>query len=380
MEMIKRVTDFNKYFDTIRQHENIVCYGAGSKGRQTVEILRERNIFPTAFVDGDEKRWGGDCAGLPVIGYEELTEKYEKYCILITCVYDNAKEIHDLLKEKGENNPVYYVCNPYKAENKFLSMEEIEHYREELQITYDAMEDDKSREILIRFLNWKGTGDMSGLVNYTEGNWLEFFGTELLPKFDDYVYMDVGAYTGDTIIRFLSFCGGKYKKIIAFEPDEANCLEAERVIRAGRLENVELLPTGLWMCKEEKQFFAAGNGKVYESSNLYRDVANTISVRNEVAANVTARSIVVDTLDSQIKSLTGRAILKVDALASEVPILYGAERLIKECRPIIIMEYGTYSKYMAETIPYLRRLHSDYKFYLRQMWTFHNSRTILYVV
>lgn len=381
MEIVKMVTDSEQYFDRIRQHKNIVCYGAGSKGKQTVEILREQNIFPYAFVDSNRDRWGGKCAGLPVMGYEKLKEKYETYCILITCVYDYAKEIYEMLRKEGEKNPVYHMCNPYKAENKFLSSKELKFQEKELQITYGALEDDKSREILIRFLDWKTTGDMSGLVNYTEGNWLEFFATELLPQSDDYTFIDVGAYTGDTIVRFLSFCGGKYNKIIAFEPDEINYSEAKRMLKAVRVEDVELRPTGLWMCKEKKQFFSAG-GEAYESSNLYRDVSNTISTdrAGELEEGVSARYITVDTLDNQIKALTGRVILKIDALASEVPILYGAKRLIKEYRPIIIMEFGTYSKYMADTIPYLKKLHSEYRFYLRQMRTFHNSRTILYVI
>ncbi|MDR2803521.1 MAG: hypothetical protein LBB22_04445 [Treponema sp.] len=47
-----------------------------------------------------------------------------------------------------------------------------------------------------------------------------FFDKTILPAHDSHIYLDMGAYTGDTLIRFYAFCGGKYKKIIAMEPDK----------------------------------------------------------------------------------------------------------------------------------------------------------------
>ena len=44
------------------------------------------------------------------------------------------------------------------------------------------------------------------------------------------------------------------------------------------------------------------------------------------------------------------------------------------------MEYGTYSEYMGDSIPYLLSLNPEYQFYLRQRYVFDNSRTVLYAV
>ena len=59
---------------------------------------------------------------------------------------------------------------------------------------------------------------------------------------------------------------------------------------------------------------------------------------------------------------------------------YGGGYTIKNYKPIIIMEFGTYSQYMFETIPYLKGLNPQYSFYIRQLHIFNNSRTILYVI
>ena len=193
----------------------------------------------------------------------------------------------------------------------------------------------------------------------------------------------MGAYTGDSIIRFLSFCKGKYEQIISYEPDDANYNEALRTIANGRLENVTIHKIGLWSDKGKKEFYSAGSDNIYESSNFFRGVDNTISksiygdFRNSIV-----QAVFVDTLDNQLENMKidGKLLIKIDALASEMPILYGAGKIIQKYKPIIAMEYGTYSKYMADTIPYLKSLNKDYKFYIRQIPSFNNNRTFLYCI
>ncbi|MBQ1350860.1 MAG: FkbM family methyltransferase, partial [Ruminococcus sp.] len=53
---------------------------------------------------------------------------------------------------------------------------------------------------------------------------------------DNEVYVDLGAYNGDTIDEFLHYSGGTYRKIIALEPNaknfeklKAHCADRERV-------------------------------------------------------------------------------------------------------------------------------------------------------
>ena len=216
------------------------------------------------------------------------------------------------------------MSNPFKAENKFLTYKEIEADKDKLIMSYNAFNDEKSKKIFIEFINWKMTGDVSKLVPYTEGDWLEFFSTDLLSEDDNYTFVDVGAYTGDTIIRFLSFCKGKYDQIIAFEPDETNFQETLKVVNNGRLENVTVYKTGLWSNQEEKKFYSVGNGTAYESSNFYRGVENTISsARCQEIGESNVQMVLCDTLDNQIKGIIGKMIIKIDAFASEFPILLG---------------------------------------------------------
>ena len=41
-----------------------------------------------------------------------------------------------------------------------------------------------------------------------------FFDDKLIPVSDKHSYVDVGAYTGDTLLKFYAFSRGRYKKIM----------------------------------------------------------------------------------------------------------------------------------------------------------------------
>ena len=75
-------------------------------------------------------------------------------------------------------------------------------------------------------------------AKYIDGN--TFFDEKLIPMSEHYSYVDVGAYTGDMLLRFYAFCGGKYDAIYAVEPDKGNFSSLERLVKYGKLEDVFL--------------------------------------------------------------------------------------------------------------------------------------------
>lgn len=379
--LLDKIIDSEEYFYNLKT-KKIVCWGAGSKGRQTLELLREKGIEPIAFCDNNKDLQGKSMKGIPILNYDTIKNECSDYCICITCTYFNAMGIYNELKNSGGVlSDIYFISNPFKAEDKFLSTTEIREKIEEYEESYDALEDERSKEIFLSFLNWKITGDMRYTAENTEGNWLEFFDENIIPDRKDYCFIDVGGYTGDTICRFLAFVKGNYDRIIVFEPDDNNFAALKSLTENGRLERIEFYKSGLWSEECEKIFYTGESG-IYESSNFFRGVSVTLS--NKLLNDMSGREqkIKVSTLDKMIQydKISSRILLKIDALASEGPILLGAKKLIKETKPTIIMEYGTHSEYIGNVIPFLRSINGEYKFYLRQRNTFGNSRTILYAV
>lgn len=361
----EQLVNSDDYFGSLKE-KTIVCWGAGSKGRQTCQLLKEKGIYPVAFCDNNPKLKGEHINNVPIYSYDIIRKKYEKYCICITTTLNSALEISQMLKNLGEKNEVCFMANPFKAENKFLDTSEILDNFVDYEESYRALEDEKSRKIFVNFLNWKITGNQYLTYEETESDWLEFFDKEIIPSRDNYCYIDVGAYTGDTIVRFLALGSGKYNRIIAFEPDNNNFIRLNQMVENGRLERIMCVKQGLWSKKGELVFYMREGDGIYESSNFFRNVE--VSLANSLSSDGKAEVVPVRTLDSYMNEIKNEEhiLFKIDALASEGRIILGGIELIQKKKPVIVMEYGTHSEHISNIIPLIKRLRNDYKFYLRQ--------------
>jgi FlaA1/EpsC-like NDP-sugar epimerase len=125
MKVIDSLVNCNQYFNEMKKYDNIVCFGAGSKGRQSVEILKKFGINPIAYCDNNEELWGTMNDGIKIMGYRDIRSTFDEYVILITCTLKNAMEIYNDLIANEEKNPIYFFSNPYKAENKILTMKKL---------------------------------------------------------------------------------------------------------------------------------------------------------------------------------------------------------------------------------------------------------------
>ena len=70
---------------------------------------------------------------------------------------------------------------------------------------YNKLEDDVSKEIFLLNLQYKITGNMMRLYELTNGS--TFFDKDIIGFHTNAVYVDVGAYTGDTVCDFLQYAG-----------------------------------------------------------------------------------------------------------------------------------------------------------------------------
>lgn len=120
----------------------------------------------------------------------------------------------------------------------------------------------------------------------------------------------------------------------------------------------------------------------YESSNFFRDVnislSNNVYKKTEQGGN---QFCSIYTLDESLRDFRENTLLlKIDTMGAEGEIVRGAKETLSESSPVLVMEYGTHSKYMSDLIPFIHENNSGYKFYLRQMYAYNNSRTFLYAI
>lgn len=372
------------YFDNIRKHKNIIMFGAGSKAQQVIKLLENLKIFPCEICDNSEALQGEKFMGKYVIkSHKEIREKYESYCILITTTITNAMSIYDSLEKAGEKHPIYHVCNFFKVDEEFLKYEDVIN-DEKYKKIYDLLEDETSKNIFVKNVNAKMTGN--GLPLHDEMCGESFFDEVLLRRTKTDVYVDVGAYTGDTLLQFLQFCRGKYQKVYAMEPDQGNYLSLQKFINFGAIKNIEAFNMGGWNEAGEKEFFSTSNNENvnYDSPNLFQNISKTLAnseagmcqKENSVAVSYKVK---LDSVDHIVKD-SNASIIKINALAADMPILEGCKETILRAKPVIVMEYGVRPSYMTEEPIWLDALNVGYKIFMRQKNIFGDCKTLLYAI
>ena len=125
---------------------------------------------------------------------------------------------------------------------------------ESIEKVYSLLADDKSRQVYVNVLKYKITGDISFLRECcTPPD--EAYANIIRPA-EDEIYVDLGAYNGDTIRELLSHTGGRYEKIYALEPDKRNFRKLSEY--AESMKNIELYNAAAWLREDTLNFNAAG--------------------------------------------------------------------------------------------------------------------------
>ena len=375
-----------KYFGEMASYESLILFGCGQKGKQAMKILKEKGICITSACDNNASLWGKKFAdGLIVQSFEAAIKNKKNFCVVISCSINNALEINAFIKSFDEEIPVYNLSNPFKVENDLLELDNYE-LQKKVYGNCDLLEDKESRAVYIDTINWKLTGNMFEMQKYDCGDGtFTFFDSEFVHVDKKTVYVDVGAYTGDSIASFLMFSGGKYKKIIGFEADEGNFRALNDFIKFGKIKNIESYNATLWDREEEKLLYTTSSNENihYDCPNLFES-ADKIADKNMLASiydkgDLKAETVHVNTLDNVLKNEIP-SIIKINAMAADYNILLGGGSIIKKYKPCLIFEYGIKKEDIFRMLETIKEINFEYKFYMRRKRVFDDIKTVLYCV
>ncbi len=220
--------------------------------------------------------------------------------------------------------------------------------------------DEKSKKIWNDVKNYRCYGTPIPPSDYSEGD--QYFVKELISIENGEIFVDGGAYTGDTIQQFLNIAKREkicFGKIMAFEPDAANCALIKRFF--GKRKNIKIYNCAL--SNQVSTLFFRENGvcsKLVEMEELATSKVHVVSLDSmEECRNVTW--------------------IKMDIEGAEMSALYGAAQLIRRNKPKLTICIYHSNEDMVQIIEYVHELVPEYKLYVR-----HHSRneneTVLYAV
>lgn len=340
---------------TLEGESPVVLYGAGKYGRAALANIRKH--YPGAdvryFVDDNRIRNSGEVDGLEVISLETARERLgEDFYIVISNYY-----VPEILKrlEQARFDPARIV---FAGELLIEDMPEemAEKHREEMRQVFDALEDYPSKMIYRAMAEARRTKSID-LLGRTCGEEQYFPKEDWFMLGEEEVFVDAGAYDGDTVDAFLRNTGGRFSQIHAFEPDRENYRRLET--KMGGQKGISIYHAGLY----------DRNGTLSFSGNK----GGSSTVTDAGADDIEVRAL------DEMKGMDPVTFVKMDIEGSELKALEGMKRIIARDRPkLAVCIYHKFED-LWEIPLYIRKLVPEYRLYIRN-YTTYLDEIVLYAV
>ncbi len=343
-----------------RDCKEIVVFGACLRGMYTVDVLEAQNIKVKYFCDHDEKKCGKEFyKNIKCISYSQLLQLDDAYVII--AVQKNINSISNSFNDINIGN-----CTAYEI----LLKDKKERITELFELLYD----EESKKTISNLLKYSINGNLELLKEIYNDN--QYFGITEFKEFDlGKVYVDCGAYVGDTMEVVLSKLSAVSQKYYAFEPGlkQFNALN----IRKNRITAECALD------EDTIETYNVGIGKKSYYTNFLNDSNSAMSSftlsSNEVSyENKDDNDIEVTDLDSFFESRDQKVTcIKMDIEGFELDALEGAQNIIKRDKPYLAISIYHKPNDLYEIPLYIKKLVPEYKFSIRHH-SLSLTETVLY--
>jgi FkbM family methyltransferase len=303
--------------------DSLVLFGAGFLGRFTLAGLRKAGLQPLAFSDNNPSLWGSSIDGLEVLSPLDAAAKYGEKAAFVVTIY-HGTSVREQLSRLSCRSVVPFPLLFWKYADVFIPSSGLQlphkilEHSAEIREGYSVLSDEASKREFCEQLRWRFLLDYECLSPHQDGR-ETYFPSDLIVPLDDEVFVDCGAFDGDSIRSFLHHRNHVFGHIYAVEPDPANRLALENFIASlpGPLkEKFSVLP------------FAVGNCNEAVSFNAESSAASRISA-DSGTGEVECRRL--DDLLAEVEP----TYIKMDIEGAEPEAILGAAGILKNCAPVL---------------------------------------------
>ena len=366
-ELIELENCMEGFFQNYQNRREIILFGAGFSMRTLIEKLLRENINIVCICDNDIDKQGKEVFNsLKILSFEESKKLYPDALYIISSHNYFWEIYNNLLKHL----PLEQVCNiDFQCAHYFYGFTFKKYFLNNIsgfENVYNLFYDKFSKELFIQILRAHFTGERKEFDKAYGGDDDWYLFKTLLKPNSHSIYLDCGAYDGDTILLFHKAATNGYDKIIALEPDPNIYSNLTMLIDSHHIKNVEIIKVGAYNKKSIVSF---------EQDGVYSNITKTDikSSNNKKVINIQ-----VDKIDNIVENMP-IDIIKMDIEGAEYYALQGAEKAIIKYKPkLAICLYHNYEDFLR--IPLLiNEMQEGYRFYLRHQ-SFGCTDTILFAV
>lgn len=327
----------------------IALYGTGDGADKIISVLERRGLkdLIAAVFASDGFVRDRMFHEYKVISYSDCCEKLAgRDFIVLVCFGSSRPEVLGQVSKIASERELYVPDVPVYGDILF-NREFYEGNKDSIEDVYSKLADDNSKKCYEDYINYKLTGDISYLEDSESDPDEEF---RLLDQIKPGCFIDLGAYYGDTLVRYLN----KYpclKKAVALEPERHSFAKLKACAEDLEAEEFDVTCiNALIGDKPGKELVSTARGR------------GTRALTNSNVELKNTREIDVITVDSL--GLDNVSFIKFDVEGSELSAIEGAKDTINRCRPVMKIACYHRSEDVFTLVQKVLDIRSDYKIYM----------------
>jgi FkbM family methyltransferase len=215
----------------------VILFGAGRLGRLCARALRRGGVPLRAFCDGNVALHGTSVEGADVLALDEAALRFGSSALFVVAIWtgtarESMLERIAYLRARGCRTVVPYPALVWahgREETPFHSFDlpsRILAHRAELREVGRLLADDVSLHTYAIEMARRLLGEFAETPPAPN----QYFPRDLIAPAEDEVFVDGGAYTGDTLMDFLRFLEGRFSAYHGIEADPTNASRLRKTV------------------------------------------------------------------------------------------------------------------------------------------------------
>lgn len=320
-----------------KTEEPIIMYGTGNGADKVLDVLDTLGVKLSGITASNgfvrERRF----REFPVKPLEYFEEKYGDFTVIIT-FGTSIPEVMDNIFNISLKHRVLVPCVPVIG-TEIFDRRFTENHTEEINKAHSLLADGFSKKVFEGYVNFQFGGELS-VLKEIETPEDDIYGN-ILKLTDGETFVDIGAYRGDTVEKFVKHTNGEYKSIIAAEPDKKTFSKLSENCR--HLRNFKAVNAAVTDSDGEVGFSslggrqsAIGGGNVIPSLSLPSLCENSAPT-----------------------------FIKIDSEGCELDILRGGKEILKKHKPKLNIAAYHKSEDIFRLPVLINSINPEYRIYLR---------------
>jgi FkbM family methyltransferase len=330
--------------------ERYVLFGAGRLGQITLAGLLKVGVKPLAYADNNSKLWGGKVNGLQVLSPQVAAERFGANAIFVVTVYTSApiwKQLNDMgLKVISFASLAWQYPQSLTPHGGVILPGKIFEQAGDVRKALHLWADDTSRREYMGQLFWQSSLDPSVLPPHLPQNDI-YFADDLYTTLADEVFVDCGAFDGDSVQEFLKHRAGSFSQIIAIEPDPENCKALEARVASLPIETGRRIKV------------------VQRAAGSKREVV-TFNVTGTAGSSIGEGSYQVQCAPLDELNDVKPTLIKMDIEGAEPSALMGARKIVQRNMPVMAICLYHAQEHLWQIPLLIQSISNDYNFFLRR--------------